>query len=366
MNACVAYQIADQGFIARQCGTARCGEAGQAGSELQKTAAGGCLRHDAANVAFRGRTQGWRSQPALIADHNQPAVAGFRAPGLAGAAQAIWRTCAPRGRSGSSQILGLGIEWTIALVMKSVSQPCPARRHKPNSSGCPNCSATARSSRSRPLGHTRRPAGSPEADPEQRVELVQTRRGPAPFSRGSTIVTSPVVCRSCRGGRRRARRSRPRRRRDGDAIRRGAATSSFVLTGAGIDIAVHAVLPGEPVDAVLVEHARCRDWRRHLRWQRVVVELLAPRRSDIGVEPAVGQPRRAVRPDDHAMRRRAGPIRCFRLPGWDNQSEVPLPWPEYQTLPSATAVTSWGREPCSTGKYETRRWRTRGREPERG
>ena len=95
------------------------------------------------------------------------------------------------------------------------------------------------------------------------------------------------------------------RRRDRDAVSAAARRlPALLLAGLGIDIAVHAVLAGEPVDAVLVEHAGVEIGRRQMRRQHEVVEFLGLGIvADVGVQAAVGDPGRAVGRHDHAMRR---------------------------------------------------------------
>jgi hypothetical protein len=69
---------------------------------------------------------------------------------------------------------------------------------------------------------------------------------------------------------------------------------------------VHAALAGEPVDAVLVEHAGVEIGVRLLRRQHEVFELFGLQVvAHVRIQPAIGQPGRAVGSDDHSVRRRA-------------------------------------------------------------
>ena len=93
----------------------------------------------------------------------------------------------------------------------------------------------------------------------------------------------------------------------GDAVRPAALRILIDrhLSGRGIERSVDAILPGEPQDAVLAERGGVEVGAVGGIGQGIGLHLqgggIDP---DDGVEPAVGHPGGAVRPDDHAVRRR--------------------------------------------------------------
>src|SRR5205823_946534 len=109
-------------------------------------------------------------------------------------------------------------------------------------------------------------------------------------------------------------------RSDSDAIGAAAARRSpgLDLAALGIDTAIDAALPGEPVDALLVEGSRIEVGARKVARQR---EYLGGARARIEthdcVLPAVGEPGSAIRTLDNAVRCRSRPKRnVFGLIGF--------------------------------------------------
>src|SRR3546814_15596388 len=97
------------------------------------------------------------------------------------------------------------------------------------------------------------------------------------------------------------------RRRRGDAVRPASfrILEDVHLAGPGIDPAVNAVLPGEPVDTVAVERAGIEVSVASPLRQLPDVDLLGLRIvADDGILAAVRDPGRAVRALDDAVGRR--------------------------------------------------------------
>ena len=150
-------------------------------------------------------------------------------------------------------------------------------------------------------------AGVPLADPDPAAGVRPRPARALVLRRRLSTRTVPRLTRCGRGSRRRATRTRRSGRRRGDAVRaraRGAEnTRAWPSRGSSRR---RSPLPREPEDAAGGRTLPCSGSRSPAAGSEVAAY---PARRwinpDDHVEPAVGDPRCAVRPDDHSVRRGA-------------------------------------------------------------